>query len=223
MNDAREVGSQGNSTVITNMEGTISWSDLVIAQALLLHLALHTVNSSFPVQTEVTTRQPVVTSRQKLLSFPPIPLVFIQHPVHRHNYLLLFLVVILSPSPNTSLHPTTLRNTTSMYFCDECGKQFPSGWNALENHCRDTGHYHQAIVDCYGEDFYDDYDDSDEDIDDYDDDLECDDCDSIFDTEEELTQHEIDEHWYCSECDWYFNSHGSIKSVSSCILQLLPN
>ncbi|KAH7041524.1 uncharacterized protein B0I36DRAFT_392583 [Microdochium trichocladiopsis] len=67
--------------------------------------------------------------------------------------------------------------------CGTCLKEFPAGWHARENHCRSTDDYY----------------------------WECTECNDAFDTEQQVVQHEADEHLYCRPCERYFQSDNSIR------------
>ncbi|KAK4452196.1 hypothetical protein QBC34DRAFT_399420 [Podospora aff. communis PSN243] len=101
-----------------------------------------------------------------------------------------------------------------MFECGTCGKEFPAGWRARENHYKSTGHLPPAF--------------------------ECDTCDAWFrsnnakwqhmavknhfawrcrdpdceqtwPTEEQLKEHEIEDHYLCNKCDRYFSNLNNIR------------
>lgn len=105
-----------------------------------------------------------------------------------------------------------------VYTCGTCWKEFPAGWNAREQHCDALGHdapnfecdecdeyfdndnqkqYHMRNY-CYSDD---------------EDDVECGVCDFLFDDEEACADHEIENHFYCSECERFFKNYLNIKQV----------
>ncbi|KAK5653746.1 hypothetical protein OQA88_7902 [Cercophora sp. LCS_1] len=99
-----------------------------------------------------------------------------------------------------------------MFECGTCGKEFRAGWEAREQHCDATGHdrprfecdtcdacfrnerallNHMSAKDHFT--------------------WRCGDCGEVFPDEDELEDHEIDEHLYCSECDRYFTTQNGIE------------
>lgn len=104
-----------------------------------------------------------------------------------------------------------------MFECGTCGKGFPAGWRARDNHCRATGHDWP--------------------------DFECDKCDACFrnerarwnhmvnmghlgdntevweceqcyhqePTEAAIKDHEVEEHFWCRDCQRIFQNHNNIK------------
>lgn len=103
-----------------------------------------------------------------------------------------------------------------MFECGTCGKGFPAGWAARDNHCRSTGHspptYECDTCDAW---FYAHHSKWQH--------MEaknhfawkCDDCVETWPTEEQLKEHQVDDHFYCAGCDRYFNSRNNLKMVSS--------
>lgn len=104
-----------------------------------------------------------------------------------------------------------------VYTCGTCWKEFPAGWNARDQHCDALGHdapnfecdecdeyfdndnqkqYHMRNY-CYADD----------------DDFECGVCDLRFSDEEKCEDHEIDVHFYCSDCERFFKDLMSIDQV----------
>ncbi|ROW09438.1 hypothetical protein VMCG_02207 [Cytospora schulzeri] len=96
--------------------------------------------------------------------------------------------------------------------CGSCGKVFPAGFQARENHCRSTGHspptfecdrchrwfnsenarwQHMDSLNHFAH--------------------ECSQCDETYPTEEEVEEHEIDDHYYCANCDRTFMNYNNIK------------
>jgi DNA-directed RNA polymerase subunit RPC12/RpoP len=105
------------------------------------------------------------------------------------------------------------------YECGTCGKVFPAGWRARENHCRATGHeppdfecercprwfrswqacfQHMSAKNHFA--------------------LECHICDETWPTEEDRTTHENEDHYYCADCDSTFRNYNNIKMVSISLL-----
>ncbi|RDA82927.1 hypothetical protein CP532_6057 [Ophiocordyceps camponoti-leonardi (nom. inval.)] len=102
------------------------------------------------------------------------------------------------------------------YFeCGTCGKAFPRGLQARNNHCSSTGHswpryecdvchrYFRTEAACFqhmndtshwNRTFYD-----------------CAVCDDRFDSDSELTEHHHYEHNYCSDCERHFQSFNNLK------------
>ncbi|KAK4112878.1 hypothetical protein N656DRAFT_731338 [Canariomyces notabilis] len=98
------------------------------------------------------------------------------------------------------------------YECGTCGKVFPAGWRARENHCRATGHeppdfecercprwfrswqacfQHMSAKNHFA--------------------LECHICDETWPTEEDRTTHENEDHYYCADCDRNFRNYNNLK------------
>ncbi|KAK4124525.1 hypothetical protein N657DRAFT_644765 [Parathielavia appendiculata] len=72
-----------------------------------------------------------------------------------------------------------------MFECGDCGRAFPAGWRARDQHCEATGHSRPEY--------------------------ECDICDAYFDSEYSRRQHMIQDHLYCCDCDRYFQNFNNIK------------
>ncbi|TPX15277.1 uncharacterized protein E0L32_004554 [Thyridium curvatum] len=99
------------------------------------------------------------------------------------------------------------------YFeCGTCGKGFPNGWRARENHCWSVGHclpnfecdtchrgfntqnaciQHMGAMNHFAH--------------------ECSVCGETWPTEEECIDHEADEHYYCASCDRWFQNANNVK------------
>ncbi|KAK3385143.1 hypothetical protein B0H63DRAFT_179746 [Podospora didyma] len=99
-----------------------------------------------------------------------------------------------------------------MFECDTCGKCFPAGWQARENHCRSTGHsiprFECDICDAYFRSeharhqhmrarshFFD----------------ECRVCNHTEPDENDIKDHEVIVHHYCRDCSRHFQSLNSIR------------
>lgn len=106
------------------------------------------------------------------------------------------------------------------YMCGTCWREFPAGWHAREQHCAALGHqppqfechccdrfFHSVKAVNQHMDACNHWDSDDESG------YECDDCYDTFAEENDLRQHEVDEHYYCNSCDRYFNSRNGIKNV----------
>ncbi|POR35454.1 Uncharacterized protein TPAR_04355 [Tolypocladium paradoxum] len=96
--------------------------------------------------------------------------------------------------------------------CGTCGKTFPAGWQARENHCNATGHSEpdyecdscprwfnseearEQHMDATGHWCF-----------------ECACCDDTWSTEEELIDHEHEDHLYCSDCDRFFQHFNGLQ------------
>lgn len=100
--------------------------------------------------------------------------------------------------------------------CGSCGKEFPAGFQARENHCHSTGHAPPRFEcdSCHrwfnSEDARWQHMNS---LNHFE--HECSQCNETYPTSEELKQHEIDYHYYCADCDRAFKDHNSIKMVSN--------
>ncbi|KAK3936866.1 hypothetical protein QBC46DRAFT_394087 [Diplogelasinospora grovesii] len=100
----------------------------------------------------------------------------------------------------------------NFHFECSCGKQFPAGWRARENHCKATGHIrprwecdtchryftsdtarwqHMEAVNHFA--------------------WECAICDETWPTEKARREHEAEEHHYCCDCDRTFTSYNNMK------------
>ncbi|KAK4232745.1 hypothetical protein C8A03DRAFT_39632 [Achaetomium macrosporum] len=107
-----------------------------------------------------------------------------------------------------------------MFTCGTCGKEFPAGYRARDQHCASTGHrppkFECDTCDaCFGSEharwqhmrakghFADD--------DDNEADWECSRCSDVFYEEEDCRQHMIECHFYCSDCDREFMNYNNIK------------
>ncbi|KAJ4411739.1 hypothetical protein N0V82_008923 [Gnomoniopsis sp. IMI 355080] len=80
-----------------------------------------------------------------------------------------------------------ISSPSSEYECGTCGREFSSGWRALDQHCEATGHDAEPEI------------------------YECDRCDRIFSDEESRQQHEADVHYLCADCDRSFNSPQAVR------------
>ncbi|KAK4153987.1 hypothetical protein C8A00DRAFT_43171 [Chaetomidium leptoderma] len=121
-----------------------------------------------------------------------------------------------------------------MYECGDCGKAFPAGWKARDQHCNMTGHdlpeFECDTCDAYfGSEkarrqhmsakghFSNQYDSSSNggssNYGYYDDDQdwECALCDFCFGTEDGCNQHMVEDHLYCNDCDRSFMNYNNIK------------
>lgn len=110
-----------------------------------------------------------------------------------------------------------------MFTCGTCWKTFPSGWQARNQHCRDTGHAEPAY-ECYTCDSYfgskrameqhmdakDHWGQSSSVEEVW---IECDYCDDQFATDAQLAQHEADAHNRCKSCNRRFLNHNNLKMV----------
>jgi uncharacterized C2H2 Zn-finger protein len=115
-----------------------------------------------------------------------------------------------------------------MFECGDCGKAFPAGWRARNQHCDATGHsppgYECDTCDAYfssdqarwqhmrakGHFHQNESSSGDDGCYGY---WECDRCDDTFDTEAEYSEHMVDDHLYCQDCDRSFMNHNNIKQV----------
>ncbi|ROW13248.1 hypothetical protein VPNG_04825 [Cytospora leucostoma] len=98
------------------------------------------------------------------------------------------------------------------YECGSCDREFPAGLHARENHCRSTGHarprfecdsccrwfnsekarwQHMSDTNHFA--------------------YECSQCNETYPTTEEVTEHEIDDHYYCADCDRFFMNRNNIR------------
>ncbi len=116
-----------------------------------------------------------------------------------------------------------------MYGCGTCGKLFPAGYEARENHCWAKRHAPPRFEcdDC-GEGFGnqqaldqhilagDCSSDGESDGSSSDDDYVCLICDAEFSNEEDCEDHEVDFHFYCRDCDRDFSTWNGIQNVSAC-------
>ncbi|KAK6209831.1 zinc finger protein [Colletotrichum tabaci] len=107
------------------------------------------------------------------------------------------------------------------YTCGTCWREFPAGWHSREQHLDATGHWvpdsecdtcdrffgsRQAVEqhmdalshwadDCSSEGA----------------EHECDDCSDCFSDEEDLRDHEVQEHYFCQPCDRYFQNYNNVR------------
>jgi DNA-directed RNA polymerase subunit RPC12/RpoP len=133
-----------------------------------------------------------------------------------------------------------------MYECWACGKKFAAGWDARENHCRSTGHRRpeyecdtctefffnekarQKHMDVKGHhlDGNNGHDDSgyrSGESDGYDhEEWNCAICRASFYSEEECWEHEVEEHFYCSDCGRRFSSMNGLENVSKLVSTFSP-
>lgn len=119
-------------------------------------------------------------------------------------------------SRSTRIPTSPFTMPMNRYFeCGCCGKEFRAGQEARERHCHSKGHARprfecdtccrwfrsegarrRHMVDCNHFAKI------------------CSQCDATYLTEEEVKEHEIDDHYYCAECDRVFNNGNNIKMVS---------
>ena len=102
-----------------------------------------------------------------------------------------------------------------MFACGDCGKYFPAGWRARENHCNATGHSRPAF-ECdtcdkvfkgsAAKDFHMDHWNHYAWV--------CNECGETWPSESKLKHHQAEEHHYCADCDRYFQSYNNIRMVS---------
>ncbi|KAK1961225.1 hypothetical protein LY78DRAFT_741036 [Colletotrichum sublineola] len=108
------------------------------------------------------------------------------------------------------------------FTCGTCWREFPAGWHSREQHLNATGHQapfhecdtcdrffgssqaveqHMNALDHWASDA------SDGDAEQF----ECDDCSDCFSDEDDLREHEVEDHYYCDPCDRYFQSYSNIR------------
>jgi hypothetical protein len=106
-----------------------------------------------------------------------------------------------------------------MYECGTCGNVFPSGYRARNQHCNATGHsvpdfecdtcdaWFGSQSSCWqhmrAKDHFSSY---------RNDNVECSECDETFETDEACREHQIEDHYYCTDCDRHFVNY-NIKMV----------
>ncbi|KAK4182043.1 hypothetical protein QBC35DRAFT_510683 [Podospora australis] len=104
-----------------------------------------------------------------------------------------------------------------MFECGTCGKVFPAGWQARENHCNSTGHEPPEFECFVCDEYFDDNWDCSEHMRDsnhlpneY---SECTfrECIEVFWDDEDAVDHEVHDHWYCGDCKRDFQDLNSIK------------
>jgi DNA-directed RNA polymerase subunit RPC12/RpoP len=121
-----------------------------------------------------------------------------------------------------------------MYECGTCGKQFYSGWEARDNHCRSTGHRPAEFIcdtcdmyfgseqsrlqhmDAKNHHFNDGHQSSKYTPKSSQESYEewcCDMCNAYFDTEEECLDHEVEDHFYCADCERSFVCYEGVRMV----------
>ncbi|KAK1990327.1 hypothetical protein LX36DRAFT_648018 [Colletotrichum falcatum] len=102
-----------------------------------------------------------------------------------------------------------------------CWQQFPAGWQSREQHINATGH-EMPLYEC---DTCDRFFGSSQAVEQHMNALGhwasdvsynaplfmCDDCAVCFTDEEDLREHEVQEHYYCEPCDRYFQNHNNIR------------
>lgn len=110
-----------------------------------------------------------------------------------------------------------------MSTCGTCRRVFADGWQSRQQHMDATGHFppdfecetcdryfsSQKAVDQHMTDVCHWAESSESDEQEY----ECDDCDDTFSDENDLREHEVNEHFYCDPCDRYFQDRNSIYQV----------
>lgn len=121
-----------------------------------------------------------------------------------------------SPEGLSSRLPPKIVMAWEDFECGTCGKIFPAGWRARDNHCRATGHQppdfecdtcsrwfesRRACIQHMNDKNHFAY--------------ECNICNETWPTEEDRTVHENEEHCYCADCDRLFSSYNGIKMVSA--------
>ncbi|KAB5540315.1 hypothetical protein GE09DRAFT_1245347 [Coniochaeta sp. 2T2.1] len=98
------------------------------------------------------------------------------------------------------------------YTCGTCWKTFPAGWKARDNHCDATGHQIPRFecdrceryfasesareAHMWAKNHFD---------------LECNICDETWPNEEDVKEHEVEEHFYCADCDRTFMNLNNIQ------------
>ncbi|KAK1585442.1 uncharacterized protein LY79DRAFT_268288 [Colletotrichum navitas] len=108
------------------------------------------------------------------------------------------------------------------FTCGTCWREFPAGWHSREQHLNATGHQvpsnecdtcdrffgssqavqqHMNALNHWASDVSDD----DGPV------FECDDCYDCFSDEDDLREHEVQDHYYCDPCDRYFQNHNNIR------------
>jgi hypothetical protein len=140
----------------------------------------------------------------------------------------------LQPEHTTPL-PRPDFEIVTMFECGDCGKAFPSGWRARDQHCDATGHrrpqfecdtcdayfgsksalwQHMSAkrhfsddTNSYSHGSSDGYYQYPEQY------WDCARCGESFVTEEGCNDHMIEDHLYCYDCDRYFMNYNNIKQV----------
>ncbi|GKT47751.1 PR domain zinc finger protein 16 [Colletotrichum spaethianum] len=107
------------------------------------------------------------------------------------------------------------------FTCGTCWREFPAGWHSRWQHLNATGHQ-IPLNECESCDRYfcnrhaveqhmDALSHWASDVDTDDPGYECDDCSDCFSDEEDLRDHEVQDHHYCDPCDRYFKNYNSIR------------
>lgn len=97
------------------------------------------------------------------------------------------------------------------YLCGTCGRTFPAGWKARQQHCDATGHS-PPPYECsscprwFNSDLACRQHMSNRNHFPY----QCELCDETWPSEEELQDHEVQDHFYCANCDRDFNTLNGI-------------
>ncbi|KAL0932190.1 zinc finger protein [Colletotrichum truncatum] len=106
------------------------------------------------------------------------------------------------------------------FTCGTCWRQFPAGWHSREQHLNATGHG----IPLYECDTCDRYFNSQHSVDQHMNALdhwaqpatphtywECDRCSDCFCDEEELQEHELEDHCYCKPCGRFFQNRNNLQ------------
>ncbi|KAH8171557.1 c2H2-type zinc finger domain-containing protein [Sarocladium implicatum] len=101
--------------------------------------------------------------------------------------------------------------------CGTCWRQFPAGWQSREQHMKATGHEPPPFECNYCDRFFASQKAVNQHMDalnhwnitEYECDIES--CSDAFSEEGDLREHEVTEHYYCDDCDQFFQDYNSIK------------
>lgn len=109
-----------------------------------------------------------------------------------------------------------------MFECGDCGKAFAAGFQARENHCRSTGHlaprfecdscdvyFRTDTARCQHMDAKGHWCDQEDEV------FECHICPYLYNEEDDCREHEVNNHYYCADCDRSFQNLNNIKMVIS--------
>ncbi|KAJ4391166.1 hypothetical protein N0V93_004782 [Gnomoniopsis smithogilvyi] len=97
--------------------------------------------------------------------------------------------------------------------CGTCGKEFPTGWHARDQHCKATGHSPPEVYKCNRcERSFRTYDSQFQHMEaknhfQY----KCRQCYETWPSEEQRREHEANDHYLCAECDRKFNSRHDVR------------